>query len=100
LTAPEQNIKLFKTIGNFPSQESTWSQPEVADFTSEFFSNAPAGKIYPASLEDAPVQVVGPQSGVIGNTFAGALNSVEQGTDPEEAWDSAMTDIKDAAGEG
>jgi cellobiose transport system substrate-binding protein len=100
LTAPEQNIKLFKSIGNFPSQESTWSQPDVADFTSEFFSNAPAGKIYPASLENAPVQVNGPQSGVIGTTFAGALNSVEQGTDPNEAWDSAMTDIKDAAGEG
>lgn len=100
LTAPEQNIKLFKTIGNFPSQESTWTQPEVADFTSEFFSNAPAGKIYPASLENAPVQVNGPQSGVIGNTFAGALNSVEQGTDPNEAWDSAMTDIEAAAGEG
>lgn len=100
LTAPEQNIKLFKSIGNFPSQESTWTQPDVADFTSEFFSNAPAGKIYPASLENAPVQVNGPQSGVIGTTFAGALNSVEQGTDPNEAWDSAMTDIKDAAGEG
>lgn len=100
LTAPEQNIKLFKAIGNFPSQESTWSQPEIADFTSEFFSNAPAGKIYPASLEEAPVQVVGPQSGVIGNTFAGALNSVEQGTDPNEAWESAMTDIEAAAGDG
>lgn len=100
LTAPEQNIKLFKAIGNFPSQESTWSQPEIADYTSEFFSNAPAGKIFPASLEDAPVQVYGPQSGVIGNTFAGALNSVEQGTDPDEAWDSAMSDIEAAAGEG
>jgi len=100
LTAPEQNVKLFKSIGNFPSQESTWSQPEVADFSSEFFSNAPAGKIYPESLENAPVQVVGPQSGVIGNTFAGALNSVEQGTDPEKTWQSAMSDIEAAAGEG
>jgi cellobiose transport system substrate-binding protein len=100
LTAPEQNIKLFKAIGNFPSQKSTWSQPEVADFTSEFFSDAPAGKIFPASLEDAPVQVYGPQSGVIGQTFAGALNSVEQGTNPDEAWDKAMSDIKAAAGDG
>lgn len=100
LTAPEQNIKLFKTIGNFPSQRSTWTTPEVADFTSEFFSGAPAGEIFPASLEDAPVQILGPQSGVIGTTFAGALNSVEQGTDPNEAWDKAMTDIKAAAGDG
>jgi cellobiose transport system substrate-binding protein len=100
LTAPEQNVKLFKTIGNFPSQRSTWSQPDVADFTSEFFNNAPAGKIFPESLEDAPVQVLGPQSGVIGTTFAGALNSVEQGTDADEAWDKAMSDIKAAAGDG
>ncbi len=100
LTAPEQNVKLFKTIGNFPSQRSTWEQPEVADFASEFFSGAPAGKIFPESLENAPVQVYGPQSGVIGNTFAGALNSVEQGTDPDEAWESAMNDIKAAAGDG
>ncbi|MGH3758488.1 ABC transporter substrate-binding protein [Actinophytocola sp.] len=100
LTAPEQNIKLFKTIGNFPSQKSTWTQPEVAEFSSEFFSGAPAGKIFPASLQDAPVQVYGPQSGVIGTTFAGALNSVEQGTDADEAWDKAMGDIKAAAGDG
>jgi cellobiose transport system substrate-binding protein len=46
------------------------------------------------------VQIVGPQSGVIGNTFAGALNSVEQGTDPDEAWESALKDIEAAAGEG
>jgi cellobiose transport system substrate-binding protein len=100
LTAPEQNIKLYKAIGNFPSQKSTWTDPEVADFTSEFFSGAPAGKIFPASLENAPVQVYGPQSGVIGNTFSGALNSVEQGTDPDKAWESAIKDIKAAAGDG
>ncbi|HEV2783527.1 MAG TPA: extracellular solute-binding protein [Actinophytocola sp.] len=100
LTAPEQNIKIFKTIGNFPSQKSTWSMPEVADYKADFFNNAPAGKIFPESLANAPVQVVGPQSGVIGNTFADALLSVEQGTDPNTAWQNAMNDIKAAAGTG
>ncbi len=100
LTAPEQNIKLFKSIGNFPSQTSTWTDPEVADFASEFFSGAPAGQIFPKSLEDAPVQVQGPQSGVIGSTFAGTLNSVEQGTSGDDAWNQAMEDIKAAAGDG
>jgi cellobiose transport system substrate-binding protein len=46
------------------------------------------------------VQVIGPQSGVIGNTFAGALNSVEQGTDPDAAWRKALSDIQAAAGTG
>jgi cellobiose transport system substrate-binding protein len=100
LTAPEQNVKFFKIIGNFPSQKSTWSQPDVADYASDFFGNAPAGKIFPASLANAPAQVVGPQSGVIGNTFATALNSVEQGTDPNTAWQKAIADIKAAAGTG
>lgn len=97
LTAPEQNVKFFKIIGNFPSQKSTWSQADVADFKSDFFSNAPAGKIFPESLANAPVQFYGPQSGVIGTTFTGALNSVEQGTDPNTAWQKALADIKAAA---
>jgi cellobiose transport system substrate-binding protein len=97
LTAPEQNVKFFKLIGNFPSQRSTWTTAEVADFTSEFFSNAPAGKIFPESLANAPVQFYGPQSGVIGQTFTSALNSVEQGADPNSAWQKALDDIKAAA---
>jgi cellobiose transport system substrate-binding protein len=100
LTAPDQSVKVFQAIGNFPSLQSTWSRPEVADFAPPFFNKAPAGTIFPASLAKAPVQIVGPQSGVIGNTFAGALNSVEQGTDPNSAWQKAITDIKAAAGDG
>lgn len=98
LTAPEQNVKLFKTIGNFPSQQSTWKDKEVAGFTSPFFNNAPAGTIFPESLAKAPAQVTGPESGVIGNIFSAALNSVEQGTDPNEAWRKTLGDIKAAAG--
>ncbi|MFC5290252.1 ABC transporter substrate-binding protein [Actinokineospora guangxiensis] len=100
LTAPEQAVKLFQKIGNFPSQKATWEQPEVKDFKAEFFNDAPAGTIFPASLANAPVQVAGPQSGVIGNTFATALNGVEQGGNPDEAWDKALTDIEAAAGTG
>lgn len=100
LTAPAQNVKLFQTIGNFPSQQSTWLEPAVAEFSSPFFNDAPAGAIFPASLAGAPVQVVGPQSGVIGTVFAGALNSVEQGTDPDRAWRQVLADVKAAAGDG
>jgi cellobiose transport system substrate-binding protein len=100
LTAPEQAVRIFREIGNFPSQQSTWSTPEVAEFAPPFFSAAPAGEIFPASLENAPVQVTGPQSGVIGNAFADVLNSVEQGTDPAAAWEQVIRDIKSAAGDG
>ncbi|MGW5051263.1 ABC transporter substrate-binding protein [Actinokineospora sp. NPDC004072] len=100
LTAPEQAVKLFQKIGNFPSQRGTWEQPEVKGFTAPFFNDAPAGEIFPASLADAPAQVVGPQSGVIGSTFATALNGVEQGGDPAQAWEKALADIEAAAGTG
>ncbi|SFQ35125.1 cellobiose transport system substrate-binding protein [Amycolatopsis arida] len=100
LTAPEQAVTIFRELGNFPSQRSTWTRPEVADYAPEFFNGAPAGRIFPASLENAPVQVTGPQSGVIGNAFSDALNSVEQGADPEAAWRQVMSDIESAAGTG
>ncbi|PRX48653.1 cellobiose transport system substrate-binding protein [Prauserella shujinwangii] len=100
LTAPEQSITIFQEIGNFPSQRTTWDDPEVAEFSSPFFNDAPAGEIFPASLADAPVQISGPQSAVIGKTFADKLNSVEQGTPPDEAWQQAMHDIRAAAGAG
>jgi cellobiose transport system substrate-binding protein len=98
LTAPEQDITIYKTLGNFPSATSTWTSPEVADSTDAFFSDAPVGTIFPASLKDAPVQVYGPQWGLINVAFGNALTSVEKGTPPDEAWNQAMKDIEAAAG--
>lgn len=98
LTAPEQAVAVFQEFGNFPSPVSTWEMPEVLEYTDPFFNDAPAGRIFPESFAALPAQVVGPQSGVIGVTLNGALNSVEQGADPEDAWDAAMNDIDAATG--
>lgn len=98
LTAPAQDITVYKTLGNFPSAVSTWSKPEVADATAPFFSDAPVGKIFPESLKNAPVQVYGPQWGIIGTAFGNGLNTVERGKDPNAAWAAAMKDIRESVG--
>jgi len=98
LTTPEQAVATYKAIGNFPSAVSTWTSPEVADAKDAFFSDAPVGQIFPASLKDAPVQVYGPQWGLINAAFGNALTTVEKGTDPAAAWTKAMQDVKAAAG--
>ena len=98
LTASEQAITIYKTLGNFPSAVRTWTSPEVADAKDAFFSDAPVGTIFPASLEKAPVQVYGPQWGIINTAFGNALTTVEKGTDPEKAWSKALKDVAAAAG--
>jgi cellobiose transport system substrate-binding protein len=95
LTAPEQESWLFKNKGNFPSQQSLWTQPDVANYTNPFFNNAPAGKIFSDSAKALKYQPLGPHAGDIGNAVGNALVSVEQGkATPDEAWTKALADIK------
>lgn len=99
LTAPQQAITIYQTLGNFPSAVSTWTQPAVADAKNAFFSDAPVGQIFVDSLKNAPAQVNGPQSGMIGQAFGNALQAVEKGTSSDAAWSKAMQDIKAATGQ-
>ena len=98
LTDPAQALTVYQTLGNFPSAVSTWTKPEVADAKDAFFTEAPVGKIFPASLENAPVQVYGPQWGIINTAIGNALTTVEKGTAPDVAWRKVLKDIEAAAG--
>jgi cellobiose transport system substrate-binding protein len=98
LTDPKQSVTIYKSLGNFPSAVSTWDTPEVSGATDEFFSGAPVGKIFPDSLKNAPVQVYGPQWGLINVALGNALTTVEKGTAPDAAWGKAQKDIQAAAG--
>jgi cellobiose transport system substrate-binding protein len=95
LTSPEQTAWLFKNKGNFPSAQALWEQPDVAEFTDEFFNDAPVGKIFSESAKALRPQPLGPRAGDIGNAIGNALLAVEQGTaTPEEAWAQALRDIE------
>jgi cellobiose transport system substrate-binding protein len=89
LTAPEQQAKLFQQVGNFPS--TTGGIAQVAGTTDAYFAGAPIGKIYSAAAQAAPVQILGPDDGVLKKVMTKALLSVEaNGVRPADAWQAAQ----------
>ncbi len=96
LTAPEQQIKAFKTAGNFPSQVAAYKDPALTGAVNEFFNNAPIGKIY---IERANAVTVTPFKGVkygsIMTAVQDGLTRVETGSQSIDAsWAQTVTAIK------
>ncbi|MDT7582130.1 MAG: cellobiose transport system substrate-binding protein [Pseudonocardiales bacterium] len=97
LTAPEQQAKVFNQVGNFPS--TTKAITDVAGATDPYFNGAPIGQIFSKSATSAPVQILGPQDGVVKNAMTQALLAVETGgATPEKAWADAGTKIDNQVG--
>ncbi|MFE5541155.1 extracellular solute-binding protein [Streptomyces sp. NPDC056485] len=97
LTAPEQQTKVFRGQGNFPS--ATGSIGQIADAKDPYFSDAPIGRIFGDAAEQAPVQVLGVHDKDIADQINNALSEVERkGTAPETAWSNAKKAVKNALG--
>ncbi len=97
LTAPEQQVRIFNAVGNFPSTKAAISQ--VSSATDKFFSGAPIGKIYSDSSTSAPVQILGPNDGVIKKVMSDRLLSVEaNGVAPADAWTAALAAVTQQVG--
>jgi cellobiose transport system substrate-binding protein len=97
LTAPEQQAEVFASAGNFPS--TTGGIELVADATDPYFNDAPIGQIFTTSATAAPVQVLGPEDGVVKSSMVQALLSVEaNGVAPADAWQSALDDVAGQVG--
>lgn len=97
LTAPEQQAEVFASVGNFPS--TTAAIEMVGDATDPWFNDAPIGQIFSASSTNAPVQILGPQDGVIKSAMVQALLSVEaNGVAPADAWTAALADVTNQVG--
>ncbi|MEV0583736.1 extracellular solute-binding protein [Nonomuraea sp. NPDC050310] len=95
LTAPEQQAKVFRAKGNFPSTNKLYSDPVITDFVNPFFNDAPVGKIFSQSVATMNAQYLGPKAGDINTAINNALTRVEQGKQtPDEAWNQAMTEVK------
>ncbi|MFF4588759.1 ABC transporter substrate-binding protein [Streptomyces sp. NPDC000345] len=94
LTAPEQQAKLFKVQGSFPSAPSTYTMSEVTSAKNEMTGDAPIGTIFSEAAKAAPVQVIGPKDQIIqqGLTDNGVI-LVTKGKSPEEAWKTATKTI-------
>jgi cellobiose transport system substrate-binding protein len=98
LTAPEQQKKVFKTTGNFPSTPSLYTDPDLTGFSKAFFNNAPLGKIFTASALAVKPQHQGPKQGDVFNTVGSGLGRIEEGKQkPDEAWAQVVADCKKLA---
>jgi cellobiose transport system substrate-binding protein len=97
LTAPEQQAKLFRKQGNFPS--STGAMAEVADTKDPYFSGAPIGQIFGDAAKAAPVQVLGVHDKNVADQITNALSEVERkGVAPAKAWANAKKGVDNVIG--
>ena len=96
LTAPEQQAKIYKATGNFPSAVELYDEPDLVRQTNEFFGGAPVGEIFSASVTALVPQYQGPRTGDINGRIIDGLIRVEQGRDtPDESWRKVLreTDV-------
>ena len=97
LTAPEQQEKIFRDLGSFPS--NTDAIGKVGDVTNEYFMDAPVGEILGTSSEAAPVQVIGINDGIYRTQLSNALQSVEVNrVSAADAWKAAGASIENQVG--
>ncbi|MBL3666471.1 extracellular solute-binding protein [Streptomyces sp. M2CJ-2] len=94
LTAPEQQAKLFKVQGSFPSAQSIFDSPEVTDAVNDMTGDAPIGEIFAEAAKQIPVQVIGPKDQIISQGLAdNGVILVTKGKSPKEAWETAVKTI-------
>jgi cellobiose transport system substrate-binding protein len=96
LTAPEQQIKAFKKVGAFPSQQAALDSPDLASVKVAFFNNAPTGQIF---ADRAKAVTVTPYKGTkyfpINDAMQQALTRIEDGSStPAASWDKFVADVQ------
>ncbi len=98
LVQPEQQIAIFKAVGNLPSQPALWTDPAMLDFKNPFFSNAPVGVIFPKTAQNLKPQYLGRKSGAVRVAVENDLTLVQQGKISADAgWAKAQVDAAKAA---
>ncbi|MGQ5262238.1 ABC transporter substrate-binding protein [Micromonospora sp. ZYX-F-536] len=98
LVQPEQQIEIFKKVGNLPSQPALYSDPAIADFKNPFFSDAPVGQIFPKMAQGLTPQYLGKKNGPTRVAVENVLIRVQNRTlKPEAAWAEAVKEAEKAS---
>ncbi len=98
ITQPEQQLEVFKKVGNMPSQPGMYSSPELLNFKNDYFNDAPVGQIFTKTAENLKPQYLGRNNGKVRTAVENVLNAVQGGTlAPAEAWAKAVADAEQAA---
>jgi len=74
--APEQQLKVFKTYGLFPSTSVLYDDAALLEYKDEFFSNAPVGQIYTKGVLKLQPIFEGELQRKIDSTFGAGLGRV------------------------
>ncbi len=91
----QQQLDLFKKLGNFPSTPSVYDDPAVQDFTDPFYSNAPVGKIFADAAKKVAPVYYGPDYITVDTPIKNAITNVERNNaNPDDEWKKAMEEIK------
>ncbi|BFU42781.1 extracellular solute-binding protein [Krasilnikovia sp. MM14-A1004] len=95
---PQQQIEVFKTVGNLPSQPALYQDPAVLDYKKEFMSNAPTGQIFAATAANLKPQYLGRKNGPTRVAVENVITRVQQGSlAPDKAWAEAVKEAEKAA---
>ncbi|TMR24057.1 extracellular solute-binding protein [Nonomuraea turkmeniaca] len=95
LTSKDNQAKVFKEEGTFPSIPALYDDPSIQNFTKPFFGDAPIGKIYSEAAKALKPQHLGPKEGDVRVAIGNGLGRVEQGKQtPDEAWAQVLEDVK------
>ncbi|WP_024288984.1 ABC transporter substrate-binding protein [Cellulomonas sp. KRMCY2] len=99
LIQPDQQIAIFNTVGNLPSQPALYEDPAIQEKTDEFFNNAPTGQIFSATAEGLTPQYLGFKNGPVRVAVENVLNDIQAGNiaTGAEAWDRAVSEAETAA---
>ncbi|MEV0148446.1 MULTISPECIES: extracellular solute-binding protein [unclassified Nonomuraea] len=95
LTSKENQAKVFKEEGTFPSIPALYDDPSIQSFTKPFFGDAPIGKIYSEAAKALKPQHLGPKEAEVRVVIGDGLGRVEQGKQtPDQAWAQVLEDVK------
>ena len=98
LVAPEQQIDIFKKVGNLPSQPALYKDPAILDYKNAFMSNAPTGQIFANTAEKLTPQYLGKKNGPTRVAVENVLNEVQAGNiKAADAWAEALKKTQEAA---
>ncbi|MBB5080036.1 ABC transporter substrate-binding protein [Nonomuraea endophytica] len=94
LTSKENQARVFKEEGTFPSIPALYDDPSIQTFTKPFFGDAPIGKIYSDAAKALKPQHLGPKEADVRTAIGNGLGRVEQGKQsPDEAWAQVLQDV-------
>jgi len=98
LTSPQGQVGAFKSKSTFPSSPQAAQDPAVAEAKSEYFSNAPTGKLYGQMAAQVKPVYLGPKNEDVRQAVENILIAVGQGkVAPDQAWAQAVDAARKAA---